>query len=102
MNEQKQKIIEFIQMQKSQGHKVTEILKNLGIKHSTYYSWLKPRKKAESKKRLMALTPQDKKAIDDAKEEYPYYRHHRYRESATDKGFVFISQFCIRAFKEPR
>jgi hypothetical protein len=44
MEEQKKHIIEQVRNQKSQGQSVTEILEDLSIKRSTYYSWGGPKK----------------------------------------------------------
>jgi len=75
MKEQKQEIIRMVQEQRSHGRAVTSVLAELGIKRSTYYSWLRPRKVLEQKPRLIAITPEEKLAIERAKESHPECRH---------------------------
>lgn len=75
MREQRQEIINHVEEQSQAGRTVKSALLELGVKRSTYYSWLRPRSKASAKKRLHILTPDEKHAIELAKEKHPGYRH---------------------------
>lgn len=75
MKEQKAEIIRHVAEQKLSGRPVTSVLTELGIKRSTYYSWLSPRQKKQVSPRLDLITPEEKQAIESAKEKYPHYRH---------------------------
>ena len=56
MEEQKKNVIEFVRLQKSQGQSITESLKELGIRRSTYYTWLNSKQKKQAPSRAK-LTP---------------------------------------------
>lgn len=75
MKEQKAEIMRHVAEQKMSGRTITSALAELGVKRSTYYSWLKPRPKKESRPRLNLVTPIEQRAIEQAKEKYPHYRH---------------------------
>jgi transposase InsO family protein len=76
MNEQKKEIIRFVAEQSGNGKTITETLQEIGIKRSTYYSWLKtPEKKRTDLPRITMLTPDEKKAIEDIKKDNPLMRH---------------------------
>lgn len=75
MEEQKKEIVALVRVQKPQGQSITESLKELGIKGSTYYSWRKPRKHKETGSAMRALTPYERQAIEETKERSPHLRH---------------------------
>lgn len=75
MKEQKAEIMKHVVEQKLSGRTVVSVLAELGIKRSTYYSWLSSRQKKQSSPRLDLITPPEQQAIESAKEKYPHYRH---------------------------
>ena len=75
MDEQKSTIKVFVKEQKAQGKTITKTLNELGIKRSTYYTWQKPAGTHKTKTRKAILTPEEKKAIETAKEANPHLRH---------------------------
>ncbi len=94
MKEQKQEIIRIVQEQGNQGRTVVSVLAELGIKRSTYYSWLKPRKVLEQKPRLLAITPGEKLAIEHAKEAHPEYRHRQVQGVLQGEG-LYLSYSAV-------
>lgn len=95
MEEQKQKIIQFINDKKKEGYKITAILANLGIKRSTYYSWLRDKyNKNNNNSRITQLTPYEKQLIEQTKEEYPHLRHRQIQGLIQNKGF-YISPTSV-------
>lgn len=95
MEEQKQKIIQFIQDKRKEGYKITAILNNLGIKRSTYYSWLKPKYNEDNNNiRITQLTPYEKQLIEQTKEEYPHLRHRQIQGMIQNKG-IYISPTSV-------
>jgi len=93
LEEQKRQIIKFVNEQKAKGYTVTDTLKDMGIKRSTYYFWCKPAKKKPSK-RINELTPYEKSAIEQIKEEYPHLRHRQIQGILQQKG-MYLSQSSI-------
>lgn len=89
MEEQKKTIIEFVQGQKVKGQSITESLKALGIKRSTYYTWLKPREEKKTGQNVRELTPFEEQAIEDAKEHYPTFVTDRFRGCCRTRVCIF-------------
>jgi len=72
LEEQKRQIIKFVNEQKTKGYTVTDTLKDMGIKRSTYYFWIAPKKERTAKNRITDLAPYEKATIEEVKEEYPH------------------------------
>jgi len=89
MEEQKREIIAFVQSQKAEGTTITACLSGLSVKRSTYYSWLAP-KKEPSPKRTVALTPEEKAAVENAKEAHPEMRHRQLQGMLQNQG-IYLS-----------
>lgn len=89
MDVQKREIIDFVKVQRSQGCRVTEVLAQLGIKRSTYYSWLKPRRTVAGH-RVTEIIPKEKEAIMAVKEEFPGYRHRQLQGVLQQRG-IYVS-----------
>ncbi|MCX7817590.1 MAG: hypothetical protein N2317_08835, partial [Syntrophales bacterium] len=92
MEEQKKEIIQFIHDKIKEGYKITAILHNLGIKRSTYYSWLK--QKDNNKKNNKTLTSYEKHLIEETKEKYPHLRHRQIQGIIQNNG-VYISPTSV-------
>ena len=71
MKEQKQAVMTFVEEQRTRGQTVTSTLGHLGIKRSTSYAWPKP-KASKERKTVMALTPDEREAIEKVKEEWVF------------------------------
>jgi transposase len=93
MEEQKKNIIEFVRDQKGKGQSITESLKALGIKRSTYYSWLNPKQKKQASSRAK-LTPCEQQAIEETKERYPNLRHRQIQGILQNQG-VYLSYSSV-------
>lgn len=86
MEEQKRDIIRFVQDQKAHGYSITETLRDMGVKRSTYYSWCAPGKKKSSNGKLHELTPYEKTAIEEVKKDYPHLRHRQLQGMLQQRG----------------
>lgn len=75
MKQQKDEILRHVQDQKRQGKPIQETLAALEIKRSTYYRWRKPVTTVSSAVRVSMLTPEERKKIEDVKEQHPAVRH---------------------------
>lgn len=93
MKEQKQEIIRIVEDQRLQGRTITEILRDLHIKRPTYYSWLKPKNKTPQR-RAIELTPEEKHAIEKAKDEYPHLRHRQIQGILQNSG-IYLSYSSV-------
>ncbi len=93
MDEQKENIMRFVVEQKAGGKTITETLEEIGIKRSTYYSWLKP-KRHKVKSTTAMLTPDEKKAIEKVKEENPLMRHRQIQGMLQVEG-LYLSHSSI-------
>jgi putative transposase len=85
MEEQKQRIVDLVRSQKLQGHTITKSLKELGVKRSTYYSWMR-HKENTVRERTRELTPEEKIAIEQIKEEHPLLRHRQLQGILQNRG----------------
>jgi putative transposase len=93
MEEQKKNVIEFVQLQKSKGQSITESLKELGVRRSTYYTWLNPKQKKQALSRAK-LTPCEQQAIEATKEHYPHLRHRQIQGMLQNQG-VYLSSSSV-------
>lgn len=94
MEEQKKTIIEFVRDRKVQGQSITESLKALGIKRSTYYAWLKPREEKKTGPNIRELTPFEEQAIEETKERYPHLRHRQIQGMLQNQG-MYLSMSSV-------
>jgi len=94
MEEQKKTIIEFVRDQKVKGQSITESLKSLGIKRSTYYSWLSPREEKKARPSIRELTPFEQQAIEETKEHNPHLRHRQIQGILQNQG-VYLSMSSV-------
>ena len=93
MDEQKIKIIQFVQDQKTKGCSVTKTLNDLKIKRSTYYTWLKKKDK-KTKTRTTDITPYEKKVIEKTKEQNPHLRHRQIQGILQNQG-IYLSYSSV-------
>jgi putative transposase len=89
MEEQKTETRRFVAEQKQMGQTITALLTELGIKRSTYYSWLRPKDKKKMRSHML-LTPDEKTAIEKTKDEYPLMRHRQIQGILQNKG-IYLS-----------
>lgn len=93
MDAQKEDIIKYVQDRKSKGS-TKEILEQMGIKRSTFYSWVKPGKDVSNKPRITELTPKERQAIEEVKEAYPHLRHRQIQGILQNKG-LYLSYSSV-------
>ncbi len=98
MENQKTEIIKFIEEKKQEGAKISRILKDMGIKRSTYYSWLKNKSVNKNNKKT-ELTPYEKDLIKQVKEEYPHLRHRQIQGIIQNKGSYISSTSIYKYLK---
>jgi len=94
MEEQKRDIVAFVQTQKVKGQSITESLKALGIKRSTYYSWLSPREEKKTLPNIRELTPSERQTIEETKERYPHLRHRQIQGMLQNQG-IYLSMSSV-------
>jgi len=77
MEQQKQVVIELVASHRSQGRRVGEVLGGVGVARSSYYRWKKnePGKKNTSRQNSYEITAEERKLIEEVKEQNPQYRH---------------------------
>ncbi len=95
MEAQKQAVIEQIEAHRGQGRPVAEVLGNLGVARSSYYRWKKGQ--GEKKPRGASsyeITIEERKLIDEVKEQNPQYRHRRIQGVLQQRG-VYLSASVI-------
>ena len=95
MEQQKQGIVELVESHRDQGRRVGEVLRSAGGARSSYYRWRKGDgdKKAERPSRY-ELTVEERRLIDEVKEQYPLYRHRRVQGVLQQRG-VYLSASVI-------
>ena len=94
MEKQKHDIIEFVRLQKGQGHTIADSLKELGVSRSTYYFWCKPKKQKETGSTIRELTPSERQAIEETKEQYTHLRHRQIQGMLQNQG-MYLSYSSV-------
>ena len=93
MEAQEKDIIAFVRTQKAKGQSIMATLKELGVKRSTYYTWLNPNHKKQTLSR-MKLTPSEQQAIEETKEQYPRLRHRQIQGVLQNQG-IYLSTSSV-------
>lgn len=107
METQKQGILDQVQESKSQGRKIKDILKVLGVKSSTYYRWVQERKEITEKEVVhpsdrvtsMSLRPEDRELIVKTKQENPMLRHRQIQGLLQNQGHYYSSSSIYHELK---
>ena len=96
MEEQKQAVIELVEAHRSQGRTVAEVLGSVGVARSSYYRWKKnePGEKNTRRQSSYEITGEERKLIDEVKEQNPQYRHRRIQGLLQQRG-VYLSASVI-------
>lgn len=87
MSTQKESILHGVEEERQKGRGVGEVLATLGIKRATYYRWKKGVGRISSCRGAFALTPEEQRRIEEAKEAHPEYRHRRIQGVLQAQGF---------------
>ena len=95
MSEQKQAVLELVEAQRRQGRTVGEVLGSVGVARSNYYRWKKgQREKSADRQKRYAITAEERKLIDEIKEQQPQYRHRRIQGVLQQQG-IYLSASVI-------
>ena len=96
MEQQKQSVLALVAAHRCQGRAVGEVLGSVGVARSSYYRW-KRKEQAEKSaggQRSYEITGEERKLIDEVKQENPQYRHRRLQGILQQRG-VYLSATAI-------
>ena len=95
MSNQKQAVLELVEIHRGRGRSVGEVLGSVGIARASYYRWKKGggEKKGE-RQSSYELTVEERDLIDEVKAQYPQYRHRRIQGMLQQRG-VYLSASAI-------
>lgn len=95
MEQQKQAVIEVVASHRSQGRTVGEVLGGVGVSRSSYYRWKKGQgERNTSRRSSYEITAEERKLIEEVKEQNPQYRHRRIQGVLQQRG-VYLSATVI-------
>jgi transposase InsO family protein len=96
MERQKQAVVELVVSHREQGRTVGEVLKGMGVARSNYYRWKKSEQgeKSTSRQNSYEITTEERKLIDEVKEQYPQYRHRRIQGILQQRG-IYLSASVV-------
>jgi putative transposase len=95
MEAQKQAVIEQVEAHRGQGRPVAEVLGNIGVARSSYYRWKKGQQEKNARgPSSYEITIEERKLIDEVKEQHPQYRHRRVQGVLQQRG-VYLSASVI-------
>ena len=95
MAQQKQAVIDLVASHRSQGRTVGEVLESVEVGRSSYYRW----KRDQGEKNTIGqssyeITAEERKLIDEVKEQNPQYRHRRIQGVLQQRG-IYLSASVI-------
>lgn len=95
MAAQKQTVLELVAAHRGQGRTVAEVLGSVGVARSSYYRWKKSAAKPDGRRQSSyEITTEERKLIDEVKEEHPMYRHRKIQGVLQQRG-VYLSASAI-------
>ena len=95
MEQQKRAVMELVASHRSQGRSVGEVLGSVGVARSSYYRWKKGQgDKSTRRQSLYEITAEERKLIDEVKEQNPQYRHRRIQGMLQQRG-VYLSASVV-------
>jgi putative transposase len=95
MGQQKRAVIELVASHREQGRTVGEVLGSVGVARSSYYRWKKSHGDKNTRRQsLYEITAEERKLIDEVKEQYPQYRHRRIQGILQQRG-VYLSASVV-------
>lgn len=102
MEQQKQAVVELVVSHRSQGRTVGEVLEGVGVARSNYYRWKKndPGEKNTDRQNSYEITGEERKLIDEIKEQYPQYRHRRIQGVLQQRGIYLSASVIYGHLKE--
>jgi len=95
MEGQRHRVLELVATHTRQGRTVAEVLGSVGVARSSYYRWKKGEAKPHGhRQNPYEITAEERKLIDEAKQEHPLYRHRRIQGELQQRG-VYLSASVI-------
>lgn len=95
MGNQKQAVVELIEVHRGKGRSVTETLGSVGVARSSYYRWKAGQGETKrSRRRSYELTGEEHQMIEAVKQAHPEYRHRRIQGELQQQG-VYLSASAI-------
>jgi transposase-like protein len=88
--------MDLVESHRGQGRTVAEVLGSAGVARSSYYRWKKSEQAEKSPSRASSyeITVEERKLIDEVKEQHPQYRHRRIQGVLQQRG-VYLSASVI-------
>jgi putative transposase len=100
MGQQKRAVIELVASHREQGRTVGEVLGSVGVARSSYYRWKKGQgDKSTRRQSLYEITAEERKLIDEVKEQNPQYRHRRIQGMLQQRGVYLSASVIYRHLK---
>jgi putative transposase len=100
MGQQKRAVIELVASHRGQGRTVGEVLGSVGVARSSYYRWKKGQgDKSTRRQSLYEITAEERKLIDEVKEQNPQYRHRRIQGMLQQRGVYLSASVIYRHLK---
>jgi putative transposase len=95
MAQHKQAVIELVASHRGRGRTVAEVLGSVGVARSSYYRWKKNQgEKNTPRHSSYEITAEERKLIEELKEQNPQYRHRRIQGVLQQRG-VYLSASVI-------
>lgn len=100
MGQQKGAVIELVASHREQGRTVGEVLGSVGVARSSYYRWKKGQGDKNTRRQsLYEITAEERKLIDEVKEQNPQYRHRRIQGMLQQRGVYLSASVIYRHLK---
>ena len=101
MAQQKQAVIDLVASHREQGRTVGQVLESVGVARSSYYRW----KRDQGEKNTIGqssyeLTAEERKLIDEVKEQNPQYSHRRIQGVLQQRGIYLSASVIYGHLKE--
>jgi putative transposase len=101
MAQQRQAVIELVASHREQGRTVGEVLESVGVARSSYYRWKRDQgEKNTIRQSSYELTAEERKLIDEVKEQNPQYRHRRIQGVLQQRGIYLSASVIYGHLKE--
>ena len=94
MAQQKQAVIDLVASHREQERTVGEVLESVGVARSSYYRWKRDQGENTIRQSSYELTAEERKFIDEVKEQNPQYRHRRIQGVLQQRG-IYLSASVI-------
>jgi putative transposase len=101
MRNQKQAVMDLVEVHRGQRRSVSEILGSVGVARSSYYRWKGGEgKKPERRRWSYEVTAEERQMIEAVKEKHPEYRHRRIQGELQRQGIYLSASVIYGHLKE--